>query len=114
MPVAGDHLRHRHPAVHLRVVERMGNRIPRRRLLGLPRAGAAGLATAGAAGLALRGSAAPLTGAAADAVPFNGPHQAGIVTPAQDRLHFVAFDVITADRAGLVGVLRGWTAAAPG
>ena len=28
-------------------------------------------------------------------VPFYGEHQAGIVTPAQDRLHFVAFDVIT-------------------
>ena len=32
------------------------------------------------------------------AVPFHGEHQAGIVTPAQDRLHFVAFDVITDDR----------------
>ena len=36
--------------------------------------------------------------------PFYGEHQAGIVTPAQDRLHFAAFDVITdvprrADRA---------------
>ena len=33
------------------------------------------------------------------AVPFYGEHQAGIVTPAQDRLHFVAFDVITDKRA---------------
>ena len=30
--------------------------------------------------------------------PFHGEHQAGIVTPAQDRLHFVAFDVTTDDR----------------
>jgi deferrochelatase/peroxidase EfeB len=74
----------------------MTSRIPRRRLLGLAGAGAAGLATAGAVGAALRGSAAPpATDSAADAVAFYGAHQAGIVTPAQDRLHFVAFDVIT-------------------
>ncbi len=46
------------------------------------------------------------------AVPFFGEHQAGIVTPAQDRLHFAAFDVITKDRAKLVEMLREWTAAA--
>ncbi len=46
------------------------------------------------------------------AVPFHGEHQAGIVTPAQDRLHFAAFDVITKDRAKLVEMLREWTAAA--
>ena len=33
-----------------------------------------------------------------DRYPFHGEHQAGIVTPAQDRLHFAAFDV-TADLA---------------
>jgi deferrochelatase/peroxidase EfeB len=48
----------------------------------------------------------------AGAVPFHGEHQAGIVTPAQDRLHFVAFDVITKDRARLVELLQEWTAAA--
>jgi deferrochelatase/peroxidase EfeB len=47
-----------------------------------------------------------------DAVRFTGPHQAGIVTPAQDRLHFVAFDVTTDDRAELVDMLKAWTAAA--
>ncbi len=46
------------------------------------------------------------------AVEFYGAHQAGITTPAQDRLHFVAFDVITDDRAKLVQMLRDWTAAA--
>ena len=49
---------------------------------------------------------------AASAVDFYGDHQAGIVTPAQDRLHFVAFDVITAKRAELVDLLQEWTAAA--
>ena len=41
--------------------------------------------------------------------PFYGAHQAGIVTPAQDRLHFVAFDVITddRDRAGRDAAGRG-------
>jgi deferrochelatase/peroxidase EfeB len=43
---------------------------------------------------------------------FRGEHQAGIVTPAQDRLHFAAFDVITEDRDQLVALLRQWTEAA--
>ncbi len=45
--------------------------------------------------------------------PFYGANQAGITTPAQDRLHFAAFDVAAGlDRAGLIGLLRDWTAAA--
>ncbi len=43
---------------------------------------------------------------------FRGEHQAGIVTPAQDRLHFAAFDVTTTDREELVALLRDWTLAA--
>ena len=39
-------------------------------------------------------------------------HQAGIATPAQDRLHFAAFDVTTDSRDELVALLRTWTAAA--
>jgi deferrochelatase/peroxidase EfeB len=55
--------------------------------------------------------------AAADAstpstYPFRGEHQAGIVTPAQDRLHFAAFDVTTRSRAQLVSLLKAWTTAA--
>ncbi|NLA37562.1 MAG: Dyp-type peroxidase, partial [Actinobacteria bacterium] len=45
-------------------------------------------------------------------VPFYGAHQAGIVTPAQDRLYFAAFDVITDDRSRLVSLLQRWTDAA--
>jgi len=45
-------------------------------------------------------------------VDFYGLQQAGIITPAQDRLHFVAFDVITDRRDELVELLRAWTAAA--
>ena len=49
---------------------------------------------------------------AAAAYPFRGRHQAGIVTPAQDRLHFAAFDVTTRSRAQLVRLLEAWTVAA--
>ncbi|MGL4831493.1 MAG: Dyp-type peroxidase, partial [Propionibacteriaceae bacterium] len=43
---------------------------------------------------------------------FRGPHQAGISTPAQDRLHFAAFDVTTTKREKLVELFKVWTAAA--
>lgn len=66
-----------------------------------PAAAAAGSAGAGATGLALD---APIA--------FHGEHQAGIVTPAQDRLHFVALDVITKDRDQLADLLQKWTRAA--
>jgi deferrochelatase/peroxidase EfeB len=46
-------------------------------------------------------------------VPFYGAHQAGIATPAQDRLHFAAFDLYpAATRDDLVTLLRNWTEAA--
>jgi deferrochelatase/peroxidase EfeB len=45
-------------------------------------------------------------------VPFWGRRQAGIVTAAQDRLHFAAFDVTATNRAELVDLLRAWTVAA--
>jgi deferrochelatase/peroxidase EfeB len=45
-------------------------------------------------------------------VPFRGAHQAGIATPAQDRLAFAAFDVTSTSRAELVDLLRRWTLAA--
>jgi deferrochelatase/peroxidase EfeB len=91
--------------------------LSRRRFFGLAGAGTAGVIAAGAAvgaiGRATAGEPAGSAGTSAtDAVRFTGAHQAGIVTPAQDRLHFVAFDVITDDRAELVEMLRAWTAAA--
>jgi deferrochelatase/peroxidase EfeB len=58
------------------------------------------------------GSAVAAAPSALDAaVPFEGAHQAGIVTPVQDRLLFASFDVITDDRDDLVQVLEDWTAA---
>jgi deferrochelatase/peroxidase EfeB len=94
---------------------------PVRRPRGLSRRGLVG------GGLALGGAAAGLAGgfaagrASADEAPgrpsgsayaFRGAHQAGIVTPAQDRLHFAAFDVTTESREDLVRLLRDWTEAA--
>ncbi len=47
-----------------------------------------------------------------DAVPFYASHQAGIATPAQDYLHFAAFDVTSESADDLRGLLEQWTAAA--
>jgi deferrochelatase/peroxidase EfeB len=47
-----------------------------------------------------------------DGVPFWGPHQAGIATPAQNHLHFAAFDLVTARRQDVVDLLSTWTATA--
>lgn len=44
--------------------------------------------------------------------PFYGDHQAGILTPAQDRLYFAAFDVTTTSRDELITLLTAWTDAA--
>src|ERR1700754_4447176 len=74
-----------------------------------------GVAVAGAGVGGLVGHAADsdkATPAPADRVPFYGARQAGIATPAQQRLAFAAYDVITTDRAALIEMLKTWTAAA--
>jgi deferrochelatase/peroxidase EfeB len=74
--------------------------------------GLAGAAAGGGAGFATakapEADALPSSGA----VPFYGPHQAGIATPAQDRLAFAAFDVTSTDMADLRLLLGRWAAAA--
>ena len=75
---------------------------------GLPRA--AGASPAGRA--PTRGRPAATPAPQPTSYPFHGAHQAGIVTPAQDRLHFAAFDVTTDSRDELVALLQDWTAAA--
>jgi deferrochelatase/peroxidase EfeB len=82
----------------------------RRRLLGAAGVGAAVAGVGAAAGFAVaQGTAAsPPNGV----VPFRGQHQAGIITPAQDRLHFAAIDLTTTDRAEVVELLQRWTRAA--
>ena len=87
--------------------------VSRRRAIALAGAGVAGIAGAAAVGGSIARQAADASdGQAAGAVPFHDRRQAGIVTPAQDRLHFVAFDVVTKDRNELVRLLKDWTAAA--
>lgn len=90
------------------------NTVSRRRAIALAGVGVAGIAGASAVGaaFAMDKSDAPAASPASGAVPFYGATQAGIVTPAQDRLHFVAFDVLTKDRAQLVQMLKDWTDAA--
>lgn len=87
----------------------------RRRLLGAGiSAGALAGAVTGGVGVQLASDDGQT--ASSSAQPFwaqdNGGHQAGIATPAQDRLHFASFDVVTTDRAELVELLRQWTQAA--
>ena len=86
--------------------------VTRRGLIGL----AGGAAAVGAAAFVSGGRPAPASEAdgagPADVVPFHGEHQAGIVTPAQDRMHFAAFDVTADSRDDLVALLTAWTEAA--
>ena len=83
----------------------------RRSLLGAAGVGAAVAGAAGAGVLAGRASAASTAGLD-DPVPFRGRRQAGIITPAQDRMHFCAFDLTTDSKADVVAMLREWTAIA--
>jgi deferrochelatase/peroxidase EfeB len=93
-----------------------GSGVSRRTLFGLAGAGAAlagaGAAVGGAIGSSSASGPAEAVATAASAVEFHGEHQAGIVTPAQDRMHFVALDVTNGDRAALVDLLKKWTRAA--
>jgi len=90
--------------------------VSRRKLLGA--AGLAALTAGGTVAYAATDRDDTVTTAAAQPDPlalpvdFDGEHQAGIVTPAQDRLYFVALDVTTDDRDELVSLLKDWTAAA--
>lgn len=80
--------------------------------LGVAGAAAVGGVTYGLVG----GSDGPTTPASSarsgDRIPFYGRHQAGIVTPAQDRLAFAAFNVTTKDATQLQTMLGTWAAAA--
>jgi deferrochelatase/peroxidase EfeB len=86
--------------------------ITRRRLLASAGAGAAGLGLGGATGYLIGQETAEAKSDGTGSVPFYGEHQAGIDTPAQDRLHFAAFDLVTDSRAELREMLRAWSLAA--
>jgi deferrochelatase/peroxidase EfeB len=86
--------------------------LTRRRFLTSAGAGAAGLGLGAAGGFLAGQEAADASGEGTGSVPFYGAHQAGIDTPAQDRLHFAAFDLLTEDPGDLQELLREWTVAA--
>ncbi len=84
--------------------------LSRRKLFGAAGVTAAVVGAASAGALAGRASAADATPGGLDRpVPFRGERQAGIITPAQDRMHFCAFDVTTDSRADVVAMLKEWT-----
>ncbi|WP_405176975.1 iron uptake transporter deferrochelatase/peroxidase subunit [Nocardia sp. NBC_01377] len=74
--------------------------------------GTAGVGVLAAGAGVLAGRASSPDSSVSAVVPFRAEHQAGIVTPAQDRLHFAAFDVHTESRDELVALLKIWTAMA--
>jgi deferrochelatase/peroxidase EfeB len=86
--------------------------LSRRGLLGLAGAGVAGLGL-GIAGDRVAVAAATARSDAGAVYSFYQEHQAGILTPAQDRLHFAAFDVTDGTtRTDLIELLQDWTLAA--
>jgi len=76
--------------------------------------GTAGVLAAGGGGygVARATASASSPGGHAEPVPFYGEHQAGIATPAQDRLALAAFDVTSRDVQALRAMLGAWSAAA--
>jgi deferrochelatase/peroxidase EfeB len=89
--------------------ESSGGTFTRRRLL-VSAGGAAGAVALGGAGYALGRESDGDSGAST--VAFYGERQAGIATPAQDRLVFGALDLTVGSTAELKELLRAWTAAA--
>lgn len=95
------------------MADAVGPGVSRRAVLGAGGAGLAALAAGFAGGFgAARATPTAAASSPADVVPFHGAHQAGILTPAQDRLHLAAFDLTSTSRDDLVGLLRRWTYAA--
>ena len=91
----------------------------RRQLLAGAGAFGAGAVAGGLAGYftrpaeASRDGAGDAAGENGQTVPFYGPHQAGIATPAQDRLAFGSLNVVAgASRDDLRDLLREWSTAA--
>jgi deferrochelatase/peroxidase EfeB len=87
-------------------------RLTRRTLLASAAGGGIAAAAGGGFVLGREGESEPAA-AGDQTVAFHGRHQAGIATPAQDRLHFAALDVEEGLRADdLRGLLREWSRAA--
>lgn len=55
--------------------------------------------------------APPASAAKGTAEPFWGPHQSGILTPAQTHTYFAAFDITAERREDVIAMLTRWTEA---
>jgi deferrochelatase/peroxidase EfeB len=86
--------------------------LSRRRFIASAGLGTAGVALGAGGYLVGHDTAEASGGEGTGSVPFHGEHQAGIDTPAQDRLHFAAFDLETEDPAALRELMREWSVAA--
>lgn len=90
--------------------------LSRRGMLAFSGAAVGGLGVGGGIGFGLsRRAPDPAPGEAAERVEYSfyGDHQAGIVTPAQEQLHFAAFDVLDGmTRDDLIELLKDWSYAA--
>ncbi|HZR42227.1 MAG TPA: iron uptake transporter deferrochelatase/peroxidase subunit [Ktedonobacteraceae bacterium] len=76
-------------------------------------AGVTGVGLAvGAAALEMSQHSSSQVQASNDTVPFYDTHQAGIVTPAQNHLHFAAFDLLTEQYSDVRSLMQIWTSAA--
>jgi deferrochelatase/peroxidase EfeB len=85
--------------------------LTRRRLLASAGVGAAGIGLSGVGGY-LIGNETAQADDGTGSVPFYGEHQAGIDTPAQDRLHFAAFDLVGESPSDLRELMEEWSQAA--
>jgi deferrochelatase/peroxidase EfeB len=91
--------------------ENVDRGITRRRLMA--GAGAVGIGVGlGGTGYLVGRDSAEASSHLDETVPFYGSRQAGIATPAQDRLHFASFDLEIGSAAELRDLLREWTVAA--
>jgi deferrochelatase/peroxidase EfeB len=86
--------------------------ISRRSLLKSAGVGAAGIGLGAGGYLVGQESAEASGGEGTGSVPFYGEHQAGIDTPAQDRLFFASFDLLTENPTELRELMREWSRAA--
>ncbi|WP_438444760.1 iron uptake transporter deferrochelatase/peroxidase subunit [Gorillibacterium sp. sgz5001074] len=90
--------------------------LSRRDALKLAGMGGLGLLLGAGGGAALAGvrsatASKPEAGGAGDVIPFYGPVQAGIVTPAQDFVCLGAFDLTAADIGEVRQLFQAWTRA---
>jgi deferrochelatase/peroxidase EfeB len=79
-------------------------------LLGAGAVGAGAVLAGG--GFAARAGLDELNAYYGQSYPFYCQYQPGVITPAQDRLHFAAFDLVTERASDLQALLRIWSDAA--